>query len=403
MPPSAAARAANKCRMDIYLVGGAVRDELLGLPVKERDWVVVGATAADMQAQGFRQVGRDFPVFLHPETHEEYALARTERKSAPGYTGFIVHADQDVTLEQDLLRRDLTINAMARTATGLLIDPYGGQHDLQQGRLRHVSPAFAEDPVRILRIARFAARFAAFGFHIAHETQALLRRMVSAGEVDALVPERVWAELARALTEAAPTRFFIVLKGCGALQRLLPELDNQIDTAPAHAVTASSAALRALQQAALISADPCVRYAAVMHAIGNGRPPAERSSILQRLHERLKPPQSYRTLSALVNSHHEQVREALTLDAESLLTLLETVDALRRPQRLQQVLLACAAIHGAAVKNPAVFPAADLLQRAQAVAVSVSGAALAADGWVGTGLARELRARRVQAIAALMH
>ncbi len=208
--------------MKTYLVGGAVRDELLGLPVRERDWVVVGATAAQMLDLGYRQVGRDFPVFLHPETHEEHALARTERKTAPGYRGFVVHAEPDVTLEEDLLRRDLTINAMARDEAGGLIDPFNGRADLEARLLRHVSPAFAEDPVRILRVARFAARFAHLGFRVADETRALMRRMVAAGEVDALVPERVWQEMERALGEGSPATFFEVLRDCGALAVLFP-------------------------------------------------------------------------------------------------------------------------------------------------------------------------------------
>ncbi|HEY5720606.1 MAG TPA: multifunctional CCA tRNA nucleotidyl transferase/2'3'-cyclic phosphodiesterase/2'nucleotidase/phosphatase, partial [Gammaproteobacteria bacterium] len=211
--------------MEIYLVGGAVRDRLLGLELRERDWVVVGATPEQMEALGYRRVGRDFPVFLHPESGEEYALARTERKTAPGYRGFAVHASPEVTLEEDLRRRDLTINAMAEAPDGTLIDPFGGAEDLRLGRLRHVSPAFAEDPVRILRVARFAARFARWGFRVAHPTQRLMREMVASGEVDALVPERVWAELEKALGEPQPGRFVEVLHRCGALARVLPEVD----------------------------------------------------------------------------------------------------------------------------------------------------------------------------------
>ncbi|MBL8250581.1 MAG: multifunctional CCA tRNA nucleotidyl transferase/2'3'-cyclic phosphodiesterase/2'nucleotidase/phosphatase, partial [Candidatus Competibacter sp.] len=212
--------------MTIYLVGGAVRDELLGLPVKERDWVVVGATPEELLARGFQPVGKDFPVFLHPRTREEYALARTERKTAPGYYGFDIRAGSEVTLEDDLLRRDLTINAMARDGQGRLIDPYHGRRDLEARRLRHVSPAFAEDPVRILRLARFSARYAALGFQVAPETLALMRQMVASGEVDALVPERVWAETVRALGEIRPERFFETLRACGALARIFPEIDR---------------------------------------------------------------------------------------------------------------------------------------------------------------------------------
>ena len=265
--------------LEVYLVGGAVRDRLLGLPVQERDYVVVGATAAELRARGFQQVGRDFPVFLHPDTKDEYALARTERKTAPGYHGFTVHADPDVTLEQDLERRDLTINALAQDPQGRLTDPYGGRADLEQRLLRHVSPAFAEDPVRILRVARFAARLEPLGFRVADETLGLMRAMVAAGEVDALVPERVWQELVRALGEARPSRFFEVMRDCGALERLLPELDGlwgvpqpakwhpEIDTG-VHV-------MMVLDMAARLSDSAEVRFAALCHDLGTGTTPAE--------------------------------------------------------------------------------------------------------------------------------
>ncbi|MGD8514376.1 MAG: multifunctional CCA addition/repair protein, partial [Granulosicoccaceae bacterium] len=263
--------------MKIYLVGGAVRDKLLGITPQERDWVVVGATPDDMLARGFRPVGKDFPVFLHPQSHEEYALARTERKTAPGYTGFAFHASPEVTLEQDLLRRDLTINAMAMDDDGSIIDPFGGQADLEAGLLRHVSPAFVEDPVRILRVARFAARFGKWGFKVAHGTNALMRSMVENGEIDALVPERVWKEFERALGEDMPTAFFKVLRGCGALARLFPEIDALYGVPqPAihHAeIDTGVHCMLVLEQAVKLSADPRVRFAALTHDLGKGSTP----------------------------------------------------------------------------------------------------------------------------------
>ncbi|MDH3948278.1 MAG: multifunctional CCA addition/repair protein, partial [Gammaproteobacteria bacterium] len=265
--------------MQIYKVGGCVRDELLGLPVKDRDWVVVGTTPQEMLDAGYKPVGKDFPVFLHPETHEEYALARTERKTAPGYTGFAFHAAADVTLEEDLLRRDLTINAMAETPAGELIDPYHGRDDLQHRLLRHVSPAFVEDPVRILRVARFAARLAEFDFQVAEETMRLMREMVSNGEVDALVPERVWQETVRALSEAVPTRFFEVLRECGALAKLFPELEQLygVPQPPEHhpEIDTGVHTMMVLQQAARLSNDPAVRFAALVHDLGKGTTPPE--------------------------------------------------------------------------------------------------------------------------------
>lgn len=262
----------NASTMEIYLVGGAVRDGLLGLPVQERDWVVVGATPADMLARDFRPVGKDFPVFLHPRTHEEYALARTERKIAPGYHGFSVHSAPDVTLEDDLLRRDLTINAMARDAEGRLIDPYHGSRDLEARRLRHVSPAFAEDPVRILRLARFSARYAPLGFRVAPETVELMRAMVANGEVDSLVPERVWAETVRALGESRPEQFIETLRDCGALARIFPELDRLfgVPQSPAHhpEIDTGQHTLLALTQAVRLNADVVTRFAVLVHDLG---------------------------------------------------------------------------------------------------------------------------------------
>ncbi|BAO31342.1 multifunctional CCA addition/repair protein [Sulfuritalea hydrogenivorans] len=342
--------------MEIYAVGGAVRDELMGLAVKDRDWVVVGATPQDMLAQGFVPVGRDFPVFLHPQTHEEYALARTERKTAPGYAGFAFHAAPGVTLEQDLVRRDLTINAMARGETGAIIDPHNGRADLAARVLRHVSPAFAEDPVRILRVARFAARFT--DFSIAAETLRLMRDMVAAGEVDALVSERVWQELARGLMEAKPSRMFDVLRECGALARLLPELDalwgvpQRADYHPE--VDTGVHVMMVIDMAARLSAALPARFAALTHDLGKGRTPAD---ILPRHHghelkslamveavcERLRVPTDCRDVARLVARFHGDMHRVAELRPETQLTLLERCDALRRPERFELILLACEA------------------------------------------------------------
>lgn len=306
--------------MQTYVVGGAVRDEMLGLPVKDRDHVVVGATPEQMVKLGFRPVGRDFPVFLHPQTQEEYALARTERKTAPGYHGFLFHAAPDVTLEQDLQRRDLTINAMARAADGRLIDPYHGADDLGRGVLRHVSPAFAEDPVRILRVARFAARF---GFTVAPETQALMMQMVQAGEADALVAERVWQELAKGLMERTPSAMFAILRDCGALARVLPQLDALYEDGLA------AEALAALDAAAGAAAVLEVRFAALLRVL---QPEA-----VDALCARLRAPAACRDLALLAARHGNALADAAELDADELMQLLEAADAWRRPERFRDL------------------------------------------------------------------
>jgi tRNA nucleotidyltransferase (CCA-adding enzyme) len=306
--------------MKIYTVGGAVRDELLGLNVKDRDHVVVGATPEDMERLGFKPVGADFPVFLHPTTHEEYALARTERKTARGYRGFTVHAAPDVTLEQDLARRDLTINAMARDERGDLIDPYGGAADLQAGVLRHVGPAFVEDPVRVLRVARFAARY---GFAIAPETLSLMRQMAANGEVDALVPERVWQEFAEGLMERAPRRMFEVLAECGALERILPEW-KRLD---------AERALQALDIAVARDHPLPVRYAALFAAAA--------VEVAAQAATRLRAPSDCMSLAVLAAGRCSGVRNALSLEADALVDLLQQVDAFRRPARFESLLDAC--------------------------------------------------------------
>jgi tRNA nucleotidyltransferase (CCA-adding enzyme) len=312
--------------MQVYLVGGAIRDELLGLPAAERDWVVVGATPEMLQAQGFRAVGREFPVFLHPETQEEYALARLERKVAPGYRGFVTEFSPEVTLEEDLQRRDLTVNAIARSSDGRLIDPYGGQADLQARLLRHVSGAFVEDPVRILRVARFAARFDELGFHVAPETRALMCDMVASGEVRALVPERVWRELERALRTTHPGRFFQVLQDCGALAEVLPEIDVLL-----HEAAPGAAAMQALQAAADQGRSPPVRWAAMLTDLD--------TSALESLSVRLRIPNEYSELAALSARLDRLLRtggqsaETVVGNPALLIRLLESADAFRRPER----------------------------------------------------------------------
>jgi tRNA nucleotidyltransferase (CCA-adding enzyme) len=310
--------------LDAYVVGGAVRDALLGLPVNDRDWVVVGSTPERMAELGFRPVGRDFPVFLHPVTQEEYALARTERKTGRGYRGFVVQCSPDVTLEDDLRRRDLTINAMARAPGGTLVDPWGGERDLRDRVLRHVSDAFAEDPVRILRLARFAARFA--DFSIAPETAARVRTMVAAGEVDALVPERVWQELARGLGERAPSRMFEVLHAHGALARLLPELDAHWGPRLARAVDAAAAA----------GAPLAVRFAALLHPLD--------PSAVEPACGRVRAPNDARDLARLASAEHAANAASDTLDAAGVLALLERCDAIRKPARFEALLAACHAV-----------------------------------------------------------
>ncbi len=339
--------------MKSYVVGGAVRDELLGLPVKDHDWVVVGATPEEMVARGFRPVGKDFPVFLHPETHEEYALARTERKTAPGYRGFVFHTAPDVTLEQDLVRRDLTINAIARAEDGTLTDPFGGQADIGDRVFRHVSGAFSEDPVRILRLARFAARFAEFS--VAPETMALMRDMVANGEVDALVPERVWQEIARGLMEATPSRMLAVLRECGALARIMPELDALwgVPQPPLHhpEIDTGVHMMLVVDYAAGRGFDLPVRFAALMHDLGKGATPPENwpshhgheglgVRLIDTLCKRLKVPNECRDLALMTAREHGNVSRAEILRPNTIVTMFERCDAFRKPRRFDQMLLA---------------------------------------------------------------
>jgi tRNA nucleotidyltransferase (CCA-adding enzyme) len=344
--------------LETYLVGGAVRDQMLGLDPRERDWVVIGATPERMIALGFRPVGKDFPVFLHPQSAEQYALARTERKTGAGYRGFATHHAPDVTLEQDLARRDLTINAMARAPDGGLIDPYGGARDLEARVLRHVSPAFVEDPLRVLRVARFAARFAGFGFSVAPETLELMRSIVEDGEVAALVPERVWAETQRALEEPTPRVYFEVLRSCGALDAIFPELAALYGVPqPARwhpEIDTGLHAMLALEVAVDLSSDVAVRFAALVHDLGKAATPRERwpthpgheeagVALILELCRRLRVPGEPRDLAVLVARLHGKVHRAEELRPGTILELLEATDALRRPARFERFLLACEA------------------------------------------------------------
>jgi tRNA nucleotidyltransferase (CCA-adding enzyme) len=364
--------------MKIYEVGGAVRDELLGLPVEDRDYVVVGSTPEELIALGYRPVGRDFPVFLHPDTHEEYALARTERKTARGYHGFDFYAASDVTLEQDLERRDLTINAMARDEDGVLVDPFNGAEDLSAGILRHVSPAFAEDPVRILRVARFVARF---GFDIAPETHELMREMVRAGEADALVPERVWQELARGLMEAEPSRMFEVLHECGALGRIAPEIAALFEDS-----AQAEAALAALDATARDAAPIEVRFAALVRTLD--------PYAIDALAQRLKLPAAVRDLALLAGRHANVIADAEALPAESILELLNATDAWRRPGRFEQLIQA--AVAGEAQTDASVRK----LGRAYEAAAAVDAGALAKATPKGEAIRDRVNAARLEAIRA---
>jgi tRNA nucleotidyltransferase (CCA-adding enzyme) len=374
----------------VYRVGGSVRDELLGLPVVDRDYVVVGATPEEMERSGYKAVGKDFPVFLHPQTHEEYALARTERKVARGYKGFQIRAAPDVTLEQDLERRDLTINALARDEDGRLIDPFGGAADLERGLLRHVSPAFVEDPVRILRVARFAARF---GFAVAPETLALMRAMVASGEADALVPERVWQEFSRGLMEGDAALMLVVLAETGLLGKLLPELALAFD----HGRAANDAArvlVRSLECAAGERLGLAPRFALL--ALGAPSPEA-----VSALSARLKAPGECRDLAVLAHKQGEGLRRAPELGAADLLGLLERCDAFRRPERFGELLAVCeCAERGARGWGRIPYPPRAVLRRALAAAAGVDAAAIASQG-EKPEIAARVRGARIAAIETL--
>lgn len=404
--------------MDIYLVGGAVRDKLLGRPVVDRDWVVVGATPEAMLEAGYKAVGKDFPVFLHGETKEEYALARTERKTGRGYHGFAFHADPTVTVEQDLERRDLTINAIAERDDGTLVDPFGGVRDIETRTLRHVSPAFAEDPVRLLRVARFAARYAPLGFTVADETMGLMRQMVEDGEVDHLVPERVWAETRKALSEPMPSAFVRVLRDCGALRVLFPEVDAlygvpqrpefhpEVDTG-IHLELVLDAAAK------LAPGDALVGWCALTHDLGKALTPAdvlprhimhEQRGIapVRELSARLKVPTEYAFMAEMVCKHHLNAHMAFELKPTTVLRLLDALGALRRSERLETFLLACMADkRGRLGSETAPYPQADYLRACRDAAAAVTSQPFVAQGLQGPAIGEAMKKAQVQAIASL--
>lgn len=401
--------------MEIYLVGGAVRDKLLRLPVKEQDWVVLGETPESMVSNGFRPVGKDFPVFLHPQSHEEYALARTERKTAPGYKGFVVHASPDVTLEQDLIRRDLTINAIAMTPQGQIIDPYGGQHDLEQRIFRHISPAFAEDPVRILRVARFAARYTHLGFTLAEETRELMQSMVSAGEVDALVPERVWAELFKALNEQSPSAFFYTLKDCAALDKIFPEINRLFGVPQPEKyhpeIDTGIHCMLCLEQAALLSPNPEVRFAALVHDLGKGLSPKEHwphhyghetsgLPILEKMCDRLRAPNSFKSLAQQVMQYHTHCHRAFELRASTITDLLASLGAYKQTNKLPEFLLACEAdAKGRTGFENTPYPQAELLNGAAKAATAIDASSILNSGLEGPQIGEAIRCLRIKAVA----
>ncbi|MBA0209748.1 multifunctional CCA addition/repair protein [Pectobacterium brasiliense] len=401
--------------MKIYLVGGAVRDSLLGLPVTEKDWVVVGATPENLLEQGYQQVGKDFPVFLHPISRDEYALARTERKSGKGYTGFVCHAAPDVTLEQDLLRRDLTINAIARTERGDLIDPYHGRRDLENRVLRHVSDAFSEDPLRVLRVARFAARFAHLGFQIAEETMALMQKMAHEGELAYLTPERVWKETEKALGTSSPDVYFQVLRDCGALAVLFPEIDNLYGVpAPAKwhpEIDTGIHTMMTVAMAARLSPEIDVRFATLCHDLGKGLTPPELwprhhghgpagVKLVEALCQRLRVPNPIRDLAKLVAEYHDLVHTVQVLQPKTLLKLFDAIDVWRKPQRLEQLALTSEAdARGRAGFEENPYPQGDYLHEAFRVASQVSSADVVSDGFKGIDVRNELARRRIHALA----
>lgn len=401
--------------MKTYLVGGAVRDKLLGYPFHEKDWVVVGATPEMMEQQGFTPVGKDFPVFLHPQTKEEYALARTERKTGRGYAGFSFYCGEDVSIEDDLIRRDLTINAIAEDESGNLIDPYGGQQDIRNKKLRHVSDAFLEDPVRILRIARFAARYHHLGFSIADETNKLMQEMVQNGEVDHLVPERVWKETQRALGENAPDIFIESLRNCGALARIFPEIDALFgvpQTATYHPeVDTGVHTLMSLQQAAKLSDNTCIRFATLVHDLGKGTTPKdelprhiaheERSiPLVEELCTRIGAPKEYKELALIVAQWHTHCHRALELKNSTLLKVLQMTDAFRRPDRFEQFLVCCEAdARGRTGFETREYPQANYFRTALKHTLSIDMKNISERGFTGKEFGEEVDRLRLKALS----
>ena len=403
--------------MKTYLVGGAVRDKLLGRTITEKDWVVVGSSPEQMVASGFTPVGQDFPVFLHPQSKEEYALARTERKTGKGYGGFSFYCGEEVTLEDDLIRRDLTINAMAEDENGNIIDPYNGRKDLAEKLLRHVSPAFTEDPVRILRIARFAARYHALGFRVADETVALMQTMVTNGEVDHLVAERIWKETERALGEPNPEIFIEVLRSCDALARLFPEIDALFgvpQTAVHHPeIDTGIHTLMSLQQAVILSTSTCVRFATLLHDLGKAKTPQDewprhiahedRSlPLVKKLCERIAAPKDYKDLALMVAQWHTHCHRALELKPATILKVLQSNDAFRRPERFEQFLLCCEAdARGRTGFENREYPQVNLFRQALTAAQAVDIASIQATGLTGKDFGDEVNRQRLQNLVQL--
>ncbi|QUJ67864.1 multifunctional CCA addition/repair protein [Photobacterium sp. GJ3] len=401
--------------MEIYLVGGAVRDKLLNLPVKDKDWVVVGATPQQMLEQGFSQVGSDFPVFLHPKSKEEYALARTERKAGKGYTGFECYAAPEVTLEQDLMRRDLTINAIAEADDGTLIDPYHGQRDLEKRQLRHVSPAFVEDPLRVLRVARFAARFAPQGFTVAPETLSLMQEMVAEGELEALTPERVWQEWERALNTARPDIFLTVLRQCGALAVVMPEIDALFGVPqPAKwhpEIDTGVHTLMVAYQASLLSTDPVIRFCAQVHDLGKALSPVEELpshklhcqlglDVIRNLCQRLRIPNHYRDAALMVCAQHTKIHKADELRPATFIKIFDQIDAWRKPERVTQLALCCRAdVRGRTGFENDPYPQADVLLAVFAAAQAVAVQPIVEAGYQGAAIKEQLAIRRTEAAA----
>lgn len=403
--------------MKIYLVGGAVRDQLLNIPYHEQDWVVVGSSPDELLQRGYTPVGKDFPVFLHPQTKEEFALARTERKTGPGYGGFSFHCDPSITLEDDLARRDLTINAIAQDENGQLIDPYGGKQDIEHKILRHVSEAFSEDPVRILRTARFSARFHSLGFNIASETQSLMQKMVVNGEVDHLVSERIWKEMSRALTEKNPEIFFNTLRSCGALARILPELDRLFGVPQPEEhhpeIDTGEHSLLVLKKACKLSTSPQIRFAALVHDLGKGETPKELwpkhhgheqrgLMLVNQLCERITAPKDFRELALLTTEFHTHCHRAFELKSSTILKLLKKADAFRRPARFADFLLCCKA-DSCGRKNFEArhYPQADYLHRAYLACNNVNVQSIVAQGFKHAEIGTELDLQRLNALKQL--
>ncbi|USD66714.1 multifunctional CCA addition/repair protein [Vibrio sp. SCSIO 43136] len=402
-----------------YLVGGAVRDKLLGLKVHDKDFVVVGSTPEQMLAQGFQAVGKDFPVFLHPKTHQEFALARTERKSGHGYTGFECHFSQDVTLEEDLIRRDLTINAIAESESGELIDPYGGQKDLECRTLRHVSDAFIEDPLRVLRVARFAAKLAPLGFTIADETLELMRQIAHSGELDHLTPERVWQEWYKSLVTDSPHTFLQVLRDCDALKVVLPEFDQLFGVPQPEIwhpeIDTGIHTLMVAEQAALMTSDPVIRFCAQVHDLGKGITPKEEwpshkmhghtgQRLIKALCERIRVPNDFRDAAVMVCAEHTNVHRADELKPTTFVKVFNRIDVWRKPVRFEQLMQSCCADHrGRTGFEGTHYPQQVLFETAYAAASQVEVKAVVADGFKGPAIREELDKRRAAAIATALN